>query len=263
MRAWRPVPSRRLRWRRRSRRPAPADRGNAGAADRLAHGPHRPGEADQQVDAEHEEDARHPGRGDLGGETTEQRGAEKGTDRAGQRDAPDGAPVDVAEPPVGGAGGEGGADLGQMHRGRGRRRRDADQQEQRRGRHPVRHAEGAVDELCGEPDQCENQQLAHGVLRIFGIPYRLGRQCAAGSARSTRHAPSAKRTVPPKEGPVPAREHATRTERTHLNGACGARGRTVKGRGAPTGRTRARGAATWRRRPGSGRSGPGAGVGGE
>ena len=88
--------------------------------------------------------------------------AEEGADEAGHGEDRDGAPVDVAELVVRGAGDQRGADLGEVDRGRGGGRRDAGGEQQGRGRDAVGHAERAVDELGDEPDEAEHDELAHG-----------------------------------------------------------------------------------------------------
>ena len=65
----------------------------------------------------------------------------------------DDRPVDVAEPPVRHAGGQGGADLGEVDGRRGRRRGVAGGEQQGGRGHAVGHAERAVDELGTEPDK--------------------------------------------------------------------------------------------------------------
>ncbi len=73
----------------------------------------------------------------------------------------DDLPVDVAEAPVRGAGGEGRADLGEMDGGRGGGRVGADGEEQRGRGDAVGHAEAAVHELGGEADEAEQDEGAH------------------------------------------------------------------------------------------------------
>src|SRR5690606_34747466 len=114
---------------------APAD-GPAEAA-----GGHAPGgEADQEVEAEGEEDRGHDRFGDLGGQPAQEGRPGEGAHRAGQGDASHHLPVDVAQPPVRHAGGEGGADLGEVDRGRGGRGVGADEQQEGGGGDAVGHA---------------------------------------------------------------------------------------------------------------------------
>ncbi len=63
---------------------------------------------------------------------------------------------------VGEAGDRRRADLGEVHR-RGRRGgRDAGAEQQGRRGDPVGHAERAVDELGDQPDEAEDEEVAHG-----------------------------------------------------------------------------------------------------
>ena len=75
----------------------------------------------------------------------------------------DDLPVDVAELPVRQAGGQRGADLGEVDGGRGGGRVGADGQQQRRRGDAVGHAEAAVDELGAEADEGEQDEGLHGL----------------------------------------------------------------------------------------------------
>ena len=88
---------------------------------------------------------------------------------AGDADAGDDQPVDVAEAPVGDAGREGGADLGEVDGGGRGRGGGPDGEQEGGGGDAVGHAEGAVDELGGEAHEGEGDELAHWVsLRSVG-----------------------------------------------------------------------------------------------
>ena len=118
-------------------------------------------EADQEQHAEGEEHTCRPGLGHLGGDAGEHRRTDECADRAGHAESHDYLPVDVAEAVVGDAGHERGADLGEVHRGGCHHRRDPGAHEQRARRDAVRHAERAVDDLRGEPDEGDDDQWWH------------------------------------------------------------------------------------------------------
>ena len=113
-------------------------------------------EAEQDVDAEAQEDPRDHGSSRFGRERGKNDGAEERSDEPRQRQKGNDAPVDVAELPVRGAGGQRGADLGQVDARRSDGRRDAHGQKEGGRRDAVRHPESAVDELGKESDYSDD-----------------------------------------------------------------------------------------------------------
>ena len=109
----------------------------------------------------------------------------------GSGDPRDDLPVDVAEPPVRGARRERRADLGEVDGGRGGGRGGAGGQEQRGRRDAVRHAEAAVDELGGEPDQRQKDEFSHCDPTSPTVPYEYDgrRNVRAGVPESPRRRP--------------------------------------------------------------------------
>ncbi len=160
-----------------------ADRAPAPAADRVGHAGDQPQgreepdgepapelrapaaegqEAPQDVTTQREQQSGHPRLGRVAVQAGQEGGTGEGPHRARHGDDRDRAPVDVAQPVVGEARHRRGADLGEVDRRRRRRGSHPGAEQQRRGRDPVGHAEGAVDELGEQPDHAEDEEVAHG-----------------------------------------------------------------------------------------------------
>jgi hypothetical protein len=131
----------------------------------------------QQVAAQPEQQDGHDGLREVDRQVHQHRGADERPHRPGHGDGAHHPPVDVAERVVGDARGRGGAELGELHHRRGQRRVGAEHQQQRGGGDAVRHAEAAVDELGGDADEGEHDELLHGgtseVLRSMSPNYSM------------------------------------------------------------------------------------------
>jgi hypothetical protein len=80
-------------------------------------------------------------------------------------------PVDVADAPVGEAGGAGGEDFRRVDAGRGHGGRGAERHENAGGGQAVGHADGAVDHLGDEADDDEEEQI----VQVSPRPLLAGR----------------------------------------------------------------------------------------
>ena len=140
------------------------------------HGRRTPGEADEDVGAEYEQQSGHHRCRSLRGEARQDRRPSEGTDGTGHTEPSHQAPVDVAEPPVGHSGGDVGAEFGQMHGGTGHGGSEAGEEEQRGRGDPVTHPHGAVDELGAEADEGKDEQFAHG-MSLSGLKQVGVRRC--------------------------------------------------------------------------------------
>src|SRR5699024_1963228 len=121
------------------------------------------GEAPHEVGADEGEDGGGDGGGGLRRQVGEHGRTGEGAHGAGDGEAADDLPVDVAETPVGDAGDEGGARFGGVDNGAGGRGAESGEHDEDRGGGGAEtHAEAAVDELGGETREGDEQECGHG-----------------------------------------------------------------------------------------------------
>ena len=130
-----------------------------------------------------------------------------GAEPTGHGHDADGAPVDVAELPVRGAGDQRRADLGQVHSGGCGRGRDPGGQQQGRRRDAVGHAERAVDELREQTDDGQRDERTHGgskgdkVRKFSRLKGIIGSVKPAPTPTAWRSGRRQRRTAPARHAP--------------------------------------------------------------
>gem|GEM_PF-5768634 len=128
-------------------------RASAGAgAGRRAHR-----EADQDVDAQRQQDARGHRRSRVRAQTGQAARPQEGSHRSRTAQTCHESPIGVAQPVVGGARDERRADLRQVDACARQGRTEPRQQEQGRGGDAVAHAQGAIDELGGQAHEGQDE----------------------------------------------------------------------------------------------------------